>query len=132
MRKLIRGILAHQKRLGITPAAFIPTLVEAVFDLYQGRYPYLAPGKERLLDYFAEESARFDRTLAAGYHQLGRMVQSGKNGAISGQQALELVKQQGVPLLLLESELARREIAFDRPAYREAYTRWRQVVTGAR
>jgi len=131
MRKLIRATLTHQKTLGITQTTFIPDLVDAVLDLYRSQHLDLEGGRERLLSYFARESERFERTLSAGYRWLDRLIQRG-SGTISGQQALDLVKRRGMPLLLLETRLAQKGIQLNKQEYWEAYTRWRQAEVGTR
>ena len=110
----------------------MPDLVNVILGLYQGQHLNLARGREPLLTYFTEESKRFERTLSAGYRRLDRLVQRGGNGAISGQQALDLVKHRGIPLSLLETELAQRGIKLDKQEYREAYARWRQATAKTR
>ncbi len=132
IRKLIRATLTHQKILGIPQGTFISDLVSVILDLYQGQHLNLVRGREPLLACFAAESKRFERTLSAGYRRLDRFVQRGGNGAISGQQALDLVKLRGIPLSLLETELALRGIKLDKQEYWEAYARWEQATARTR
>ncbi len=110
IRKLIRAILTQQKRLGISQNDFIPSLIGATFDLYKNQHPNLKEGQERLLTFFATESDCFEQTLSRGYRKLDRLVQRSGNGSISEQQVIDLVKNSGVPLSLLEIELAQRSI----------------------
>jgi alanyl-tRNA synthetase len=132
IRRLIRAVLTHQKTLGITQATFIPDLANAVVDLHSGQYLNLEEGRERLLSYFAAEGERFEQTLSAGYRRLNRIIQQEGNGKISGQQALDLVKRQGIPLLLLETQLAQRGIKLDKQAYCEAYAHWEREEMSTR
>jgi alanyl-tRNA synthetase len=118
--------------LGITQATFIPDLANAVVDLHSGQYLNLEEGRERLLSYFAAEGERFEQTLSAGYRRLNRIIQQEGNGKISGQQALDLVKRQGIPLLLLETQLAQRGIKLDKQAYCEAYAHWEREEMSTR
>jgi alanyl-tRNA synthetase len=132
IKKLIRGILTHQKTLGVTQATFIEDLVDSVLDLYQDQNPGLETGRGCLLEYFEEEADRFEQTLAAGFRRLDRIVRHRENGAISGQQALDLVKRRGIPLPLLEVELDHRGINFNKQEYWAAYARWKQAEAGTR
>jgi alanyl-tRNA synthetase len=131
IRMLIRGILTHQKILGITESSFVPNLIDTALKLYHCQNPRLMRGRGHLLTYFAIESNRFERTLSVGYRQLDRLIQRGGNGTISGKQALELEKHLGFPFSLLEATLARRGIKFDRREYWEEHARWRSAVVRA-
>lgn len=130
MRMLIRGLLTHKKVLGITEASFVANLIDITLELYQAQHPNLKGGRGRQLSYFAMESERFEQTLAAGYRQLDRVTQKRETAAISGQQALDLVKGHGLPLPLLELTLDQRGIEFDHREYWEAHSRWRDALTG--
>ncbi len=124
VRRLIRDTLTHQKHLGITRPDFIPDMIEATLDVYSAHYSHLLKASQPLLHYFLDEGQRFNQTLQKGYRQLDRILQQRGNGHIDGQDALELVKHFGVPLVLLENTLARRGVALDKQAYHEAYARW--------
>jgi alanyl-tRNA synthetase len=132
VKKLIRGILTHQKTLGVAEATFITNLVDSALDLYRDQNPDLETGRGRLLGYFEEEADRFERTLTAGFRRLDRIVKHRENGALSGQQALDLVKRRGIPLLLLEAELDQRGINFNKQEYWAAHARWKQAEAGTR
>jgi alanyl-tRNA synthetase len=131
MRMLIREVIACQKILGISDVSFVPNLVNAAFDLYQGQYAGLGEGRERLLTYFASEGRRFEQTLSVGRRRLDRIIQRGGNGSISGEQALNLVKGHGFPFSLLEVTLAQRGIELDKQEYWNAHRQWRRKVVGA-
>jgi alanyl-tRNA synthetase len=78
IRMLIRGILTHQKILGITESSFVPDLIDTALELYSCQNPTLVKGRGRLLAYFATEGNRFERTLSAGYRHLDRLIQRGR------------------------------------------------------
>ena len=124
--------MTHLKSLGIAERTFLPHLVAAASDLYGRQRADLDAAQARLMDYVDVESERFERTLSAGYRRLERFLKQRDNGTISGEQALDLVKHHGVPLLLLEIELDRRELPLNKQSYERAYRRWRQVEVGAR
>ncbi len=128
IRTLIRGILTHQKILGITRTEFISILVDAVLDLYQKQYPDLIKGQTRLLEYVEMEKRSFEKTLSACYQQLNKVLRLCVNNSINGRQALELVKRYGFPLPLLAMELSKLDISFNQQEYWQAYTHWRQMV----
>ena len=132
MRMLIRGVLTHQKVLGIAHPNLIPSLVDATIELYQRDYPEVKEGHTRLLCYLATEGERFEKTLSTAHRQLDRLIRRKGNGSISGEQALKLVKNYGFPLPLLEVTLAQKDIQFSPQEYWQAFTGWRQAVAGAR
>jgi len=132
MRMLIRGVLTHQRVLGVADPDFVLSLTDATIELYRSDYPEIKEGHTRLLTYLATEGERFEKTLSAGCRQLDRLIQRKGNGSISGEQALKLVKNYGFPLPLLEVTLAQKDIQFSRQEYGQALTRWRQAVVGAR
>lgn len=127
IRDLIRATVTRQKVLGIASEDFVPDMVELVLSLYQSQYPYLAHGYERVLAYFAKEQERFEKTLASGYRKIDRLIRRNGTGIFDGVQALELVKHYGIPFVLLEIELTKRNIQLDRQEYRLAYARWREA-----
>lgn len=131
MRMLIRGVLTHQKVLGIADPSFVPSLVNAMIELNQSDYPEVKEGHTHLLTYLATEGERFEKTLSKAHRRLDRLIQREGNGSISGEQALQLVKNYGFPLPLLEITLAQKDIQFSRREYRQALVRWRQAVVRA-
>ncbi|MCP4346163.1 MAG: hypothetical protein GY795_11645 [Desulfobacterales bacterium] len=128
IRMLIRGILTHQKILGITQADFLPYLVNVVFDIYQYRHLCTEQKLSFLLDYFEKEKKCFERTLSKGYRQLDRVIRPSFSRYISGQQALDLVKSYGFPLPLLEARLSQMDISFNKQEYWEIYSQWQSMI----
>lgn len=124
VRGLIRGILTHQKILGIGQSQFIENLLDTVLNLYQNRYPELRDGRATLLEYMEIEKRRFQKTLSRGYKFLDRMMSAQRN--LSGAQAVELVKLYGLPLPLLQWKLAQRGVNFDADEYHKAYMQWKK------
>ena len=131
MRMLTRGVLTHQKVLGIADPDFVPSLIIATIELYQSDYPEVKEGHTRLLTYLSAEAERFEKTLSKARRRLERLIQREGNSSINGEQALKLVKNYGFPLPLLEFTLAQKDIQFSRQEYGRALTRWRQAVVGA-
>lgn len=131
MRILVRQTVTHQKLLGIRDKTFIPSLIDAALELYQDQHPRLRDGRNRLLGYFSEENQRFECTLYACRRQLDRLLKRNGDSFLSGEQALNLVKHHGFPLLLLEAALAKRKVKFSKQAYWEAHAHWYRAVVGA-
>lgn len=127
IKKLVRGVLTHQKVLAIVQTDFILNLIDTVLNLYKNQYPELKKARSTLLEYFEEESKCFENTLSAGCHHLDKIIRESANNLLNGRQVLELVKRYGFPFPLLEKKLAQMGINFDKQKYREAYTNWQQM-----
>lgn len=128
MRKLIRAILTQQKILGINQPDFVVTLIDTFQSQYHPQYPHLKAGREILNEYFGIEKQRFEKTLGKAQRKLERFVKDASINAITGQQALHLVKDHGIPLALLKMVLAKREIKLNQHDYQRAYQDWQQQL----
>jgi alanyl-tRNA synthetase len=120
---LIRGVLTQQRILGISNPAFLSELIDTVIATHSKWYPKLSNGRRPLLDYFASEQIRFERTMQKGFRQLDSLVQAGKQ-APSGKQVANLVKRHGIPLPLIEVALHQRGLDFEDQVYQNALTNW--------
>jgi alanyl-tRNA synthetase len=76
MRRLARGVLTCQMILRISDPTFTQSLVEAALYLYTGQHPQLPSARDKLLEYVAEESARFECTLKRGGASPGSPVEA--------------------------------------------------------
>ena len=128
MRQLTRGMLSAQKLLGIRDPGFYEALLRTALDLYAGDQPQLSAAQGTLRTYIAEETARFEPTLARGQRTLDRLLARRGEGWISGDEMVRLEKQHGVPAPLLEAMLRERQASCSREAYQAAYRRWRAAV----
>jgi alanyl-tRNA synthetase len=128
MKQLIRGVITQQRILGVSSPVFLPSLIDSVVSIYGKRYPKLVGGRQPLLDYFADQQARFGNTLRRGNQQLNHLIQR-STGALTGEQIVELVKMHGLPLPLIRSELHQRGIDFSPQAYQVALARWQEAHT---
>lgn len=126
IRKMIRTILTHQRLLGIQQSFFLVSLLDATLGYYSQRFPQLVRGRDRLLEYLAAETTRFERALAAGYRYLDRLVACSNDQTLHGEDGVQLVKHRGVPLALLEAELVRRSLRLDYTEFQLAYDHWEQ------
>ena len=127
VKLLIRRVVTQQRILSISTSDFLPELIETVIATYGERYPELADGRQLLLDYFADERARFEKTLQKGYRRLDRLVQTSRQ-APSGEQIVDLVKKHGFPLPLIKVALHQRELNFPDQAYQNALIEWRESL----
>ena len=126
MKLLIRGMLTRLKLLRIARQDALPALL----DLLRGAYPQEIPAaaQARLLAYIEQESQRFERTLAAGYRRMRQIAQSQSIPALSGRQTLEFEKRHGIPLPLIQAEMARMRLTFNEREYQEAHRAWQHSL----
>lgn len=120
---LVRGIVTCHRILAISAPDFLPDLIDTVIAVDGGRNPELAGARQLLLDYFASERRRFERTLERGFGQLDRLVLKGKQ-APTAEQVVGLVKKHGLPLPLIENNLRQRGLQFEQQVYQDALDRW--------
>jgi alanyl-tRNA synthetase len=125
VKLLIRGVVTQQRILGISSSSFLPELIDTIITTYGEQYPKLADGRQLLLDYFAGERMRFEKTLQKGYRRLDRLVETSKR-APSGEQMVDLVKKHGFPLPLIKAALHQRGFDFEDQAYHNALMKWRE------
>lgn len=101
IKKLIRGVLTHQKLLEIAKKDFIHKLIETIICNYT-YYPHLKKAGLLLQDYIDNDSTRFEKTLAHGNNQLNKIIKRTGTQCIDEQHIMDLVKYYGFPLPLLK------------------------------
>jgi len=126
VKLLIRGALTQQRILGISTSALLPELIDTIIAISSEQYPELAGGRQSLLDYFASERVRFEKTLQRGYRQLDRLIQINER-APSEDQVIDLVKRHGLPLPLIEAVLRGRGFDFQDWVYQNALAEWPEL-----
>lgn len=131
MRILMRRVLAQLRILEVDSTRCLTVLTELIVSLDRGDQPQLSEGRQTLLNYFEEETATFERTLARGYQHLDRLLARTNGRGLEGRQLVNLVKQFGLPVSLLKVTLARRGFEFRESEYRAAMERWRQNLGAA-
>lgn len=126
IRSLIRGVFTHQRVACRPDLSFVAILVDRLIDLLGPTYPHLGAGRDQLIGYFVMEQTRFNHTLVTAHRKLDRMVSANSYNCLTGQQILHLVKNEGLPLALLESTLRLRGIHYDVQEYQSIYHVWRR------
>jgi alanyl-tRNA synthetase len=128
MRLLVRGIVTRLRILRIQNKAFFPDLIDLLLETYGDRYPHLVDGRDKVVTYFDEERETFRQTLSRGYQRLDEILAEDEQAAVSGAQALHLVKEKGLPYPLLKATLEHRSIPFQPQEYWRAHERWYQGI----
>jgi alanyl-tRNA synthetase len=127
VKQLIRGVLTRQLLLGIVCDEFIPDVLAC---LAQGidesrKDPRI---NEQVLDYFSTQRDKFLSTVERGYLALEKSLQENNGQTLSGQQILHLEKNIGIPRLLVERELRRKRLSYNRAAYEDALAHWKRYI----
>ena len=126
MKVLIRGVLTHAKLLGIAADA-LPPLLDAFSAAPRRSFPQLERARSQVMAYIRQEQQRFERTLSEGERYLDQLISHRTPERISGTQAVECVKQHGIPLPLLEAKIAQMRMTLNPREYQEAYHAWKAM-----
>lgn len=103
LRRLLRRSVRYADKLGL-PAGYLASLYTVVGQQYATHYPELEEDKHEVI---ASEEAKFRETLARGIKELARFA---GQGALSAQDAFQLVTTYGFPLELVIEEAGERGI----------------------
>ncbi len=122
MRILARELLTSQRLLGISDAGFLRGLVRLALEIY----PHLAPAQERTLEYIADESEIFNRTVQRGLRDLEDSLRRNSERRLRGEEVLALEKRRGIPFSLLKYLCWQKGILYDPNEYFAAHERFRQ------
>lgn len=106
-RRLLRRAM-RQTRLFSTQENILPSLVEMVAQIYQQPYPDLIENKEKITQVIAQESSKFERTLAKGLREFEKLIQTKQ--VLTGETAYHLYETYGFPLEILLEEARMREL----------------------
>jgi alanyl-tRNA synthetase len=128
LRKIMRRAIRHGKRLGIE-GAFLSELTQAVVDRMAPAYPELLNHAASVARVVRVEEERFGSTLKEALQNLERSVALFVNSPsyladptlpFPGQQAFKLYDTYGLPLDLIDEELAARKLRTDKQGFERA------------
>lgn len=106
VRRLIRRSVRYADKLGIAEAGFAQ-VVRPIVEMYKDQYPELGEEIEEIEAAIAGEEEKFRKTLARGKKELERFA---GDGAVSAEDAFQLVTTFGFPLELILEEAGERGI----------------------
>jgi len=101
IRKLIRGVAARQFILGIETDDFLPTIIDVIGKVFE--LDLSLSVRQRIQDYFQEESVRFFKTVQQGQQQLDLCLTN--KDALSKDDIIFLEKKLGFPAVLINWNL---------------------------
>jgi alanyl-tRNA synthetase len=130
LRRIVRRAVRHGRLMGIE-RPFLRETCATVIDLMGEAYPYLADGRERILDEIASEEEKFARTLEAGSTRLVELIDAaGDGGAIPGDEAFRLHDTFGFPIDLTIEVAGERGVSVDRDGFDAAMAEQRERSRG--
>ena len=124
LRRLIRRILRHGRRIGIHEA-FLQPLAKTAIALMGNAYPRLRQRETVIVDELMQEESRFLHTLERGEKVLIDILAT-QPKAISGQQAFELYDTYGFPLELTAEIAEEQGLTVDETGFEHAMAEQRQ------
>jgi alanyl-tRNA synthetase len=121
LRRMLRRVVAHARRLGIE-GAVMPPLVEAVVGTFGGAYPELVDNRAFVEQVTGSEEERFAATLRQGMTLLTAEIDRVKGAdpaTLGGEAAFKLSDTFGFPLQLTEEFAADAGLAVDANRFAE-------------
>ncbi|KKU91182.1 MAG: Alanine-tRNA ligase [Candidatus Jorgensenbacteria bacterium GW2011_GWA1_48_11] len=115
LRRLIRRLVTHLHLAGDTVDQ--TQIFVEVINLYGSFYPELNLNKERILEVFKEERARFKFTLQVGLKELNRVT------SLDAKSAFKLYESYGLPYEILKELGGDKAIKLTREAFDEEFSK---------
>jgi len=120
LRRLIRRSIRQGKLLGIE-INFISQIADAVLDNqenYAGIYPELNDNRDKIISILDAEENKFRKTLNNGLREINKLIERNKN--VSGKEAFTLYESFGFPIEMVEEELQKNNLIFNKEEFEEA------------
>ncbi len=107
LRRLIRRVIRHAKKLGIdTSSDFFTRIANVIMDQYEEYYSEIKENRSVVLEVLNNETVKFNRTLEKGLREFQKIVSNMSGNVISKDLAFKLYDTYGFPIELTV-ELAR-------------------------
>ncbi|MCA9831066.1 MAG: alanine--tRNA ligase [Dehalococcoidia bacterium] len=117
LRRILRRAIYLARQAGVRDI-FTARVAGAAIDKLEGAYPHMSEGRAFVERALTTEEERFVRTLEAGMHRLGLLLDALAPGeSLPGQDAFVLYDTFGFPLELTREVAAAREIIVDEPGF---------------
>ncbi len=129
LRRLIRRAVRHAKNIGL-PAGFAKPIAESIIAQYGPDYPELAHNRERVLGELATEEERFEKTLAQGLQEFGKVLeqmQAHNQKSLAGRIAFRLYDTYGFPVEFTAELCAEQGIAVDHDGFKKAFAKHQEL-----
>ena len=129
LRRILRRAMRYGEKIGLH-GPFLNKLVDAVVDMYDGFYPELLKGRDRVKKLILNEEERFETTLESGEKMLGSLLEKGLD--ISGEDAFRLYDTYGFPLELTVEIAGEKGLKVDTAAFDKLMEEQRERARNAR
>jgi alanyl-tRNA synthetase len=116
LRRIMRRLIRQAKLAGLKENYF-PELADAVISIYKSRYPELEKNRQEILDVFATERAKFEKSIDNGTRQFERITK-GKT-VVSGKDAFFLYQSFGFPIEVTKDLAKERSISVDEKGFED-------------
>ena len=126
LRKIMRRAMRHGRKLGIDQP-FLHELTRVVVERMSGAYPELLAAAKSVANVVRAEEERFNSTLRSGLSTLERSIQlfvnsprfveSNRTLPFPGEEAFRLYDTFGLPLDLIEEEVASHQLKVDQAGF---------------
>ncbi len=128
LRRLIRRAVRHGLKMGIENF-FTVQIADVIITMYKDVYPELQRNFDFIRAELQKEEEKFHSTLSQGLKEFDRLAQAKTKvtendtviDPITGEEAFFLYETYGFPLELIEEELEKRGIYFEKVSFREAF-----------
>lgn len=129
VKMLVRRASRHAWLLGLREPV-LHSLVDQVVEAMGEPYPELKDGAERVKGIIHAEEDQFLRTLEAGIHRVGVLLDELRGSVLPGDVAFDLWQTYGFPLDLTSEMAAERGVEVDAEGYEAAREHARELSRG--
>ncbi|MCX8008721.1 MAG: alanine--tRNA ligase [Patescibacteria group bacterium] len=121
LRRLIRRILMHGRKLGISEKGYLRHLVDPIVDAYKEAYPTVCSEKQTMYHVFEEESNRFMKSLDKGMREIEKI------SMLDGKVAFYLYESYGFPWEMTAEIAIERGQTIDRQQFEEEFKKHQDI-----
>ena len=129
LRRLIRRVIRHIRKLGINPSLVIE-LIEVYVDTLKEMYPELINKKDTIKNIIEEEKNKFIKTLENGEKEFNKIAQkikiSGMN-MIDGHDVFKLYETYGFPPEMTEELAKEKSLKIDNKVFNELFKKHQEM-----
>ncbi|MBI3985642.1 MAG: alanine--tRNA ligase [Lentisphaerae bacterium] len=129
LRRLIRRSVRHAKKLGLA-VGFSRPIAESIIGQYSRVYPELEKHRERILGELVGEEEKFEKTLAQGLQELGKVLAQMKAHAqtvVSGRMAFRLYDTYGFPVEFTREICLEEGLTVDQAGFDQAFAKHQEL-----
>jgi alanyl-tRNA synthetase len=116
LRRIMRRLIRQAKLAGLKENYF-EQLADAVIGIYKSRYPELEKNRQEILDVFATEKGKFEKSIDNGTRQFERIAKG--LSIVSGKDAFLLYQSFGFPIEVTKDLAKERGISVDEKGFEE-------------